>query len=53
MALEAVEALALTPEAVEQVIALTERDDARERQDALAKEQRDVTRRIERLVGGD
>ena len=40
---------ALTPEAAEQVIALTERDDARE-QDALAKERRDVNRRIHRPV---
>jgi hypothetical protein len=49
---------ALTPEAVEQVILLTECDDQREREVALQREQKDITKRIARLVaaiesGGD
>jgi site-specific DNA recombinase len=56
--LQAVEEHALTPEAIEQVIHLTERDDAQEQQAALAREQKDVTKRIGRLIaaieaGGD
>ena len=48
--LQAVEQHALTPEAIEQVINLSERDDAPSRQDALAREQKDVAKRIARLV---
>jgi site-specific DNA recombinase len=48
--LQAIEAHALTPEAVEQVILLTERDDAREQQDSLHRERKDIAKRIERLV---
>ena len=49
---------ALTPEAIESVIALSERDDIRDLQTLLAKEHQDVTKRIARLVaaienGGD
>ena len=56
--LSAIEAHALTPEAIEQVIQLSERDDVREKQDALRKEQQKVARGIERLIaaiteGGD
>ena len=56
--LSAIEAHALTPEAIEQVIQLSERDDVGEKQDALRKEQQRVARGIERLVaaiteGGD
>ena len=56
--LDAIEEHALTPEAVEQVVQLTERDDVRDRQDALQRERKDVDRRIARLVsaieaGGD
>lgn len=56
--LQAIEEHALTPEAVEQVVRLTERDDAAERQTALAREQKDLKKRIARLVaavetGGD
>ena len=48
--LQAIEQHALTPEAVEQVIALTERDDVRDIQMALTRERRDVAKRIDRLV---
>ena len=48
--LQSVEEHVFTPEAIEQVIALTERDDLRERQDALRKEAKDVDRRIARLT---
>ncbi len=48
--LRAVEEHALTPEAIEQVILLTERDDVTERRDALDAERRDVERRINRVV---
>lgn len=48
--LQAIEAHALTPEAVEQVVALTERDDAREQHDALTRERKDVDKRIARFV---
>jgi site-specific DNA recombinase len=48
--LAAVEQHALTPEAIAQVIALTERDEHAERQQALARERRDIDRRIARLV---
>ena len=56
--LRAVEEHALTPEAIEQVVQLTERDDLRDRQDALDREREDVEQRIRRLVdaiesGGD
>ena len=56
--LQAIEEHALTPEAVEQVVQLTERDDVRDQQDALRRERTDVERRIARLVsaietGGD
>ena len=48
----------VTAEAVEQVIALTERDDVRDQQDALRRERKEVEKRIARLVaavetGGD
>ncbi len=48
--LQAIEEHALTPEAVEQVIQLTERDDARDQQMALTRERKDVEKRIKRLV---
>jgi site-specific DNA recombinase len=48
--LQAVEAHALTPEAVEKVIALTERDDLRDRQEALIRECDDLEKRVRRLV---
>jgi site-specific DNA recombinase len=48
--LQAVEEHALTPEAIEQVIRLTERDDLRERQASLLREQEDIKARIARLV---
>ena len=48
--LVAIEEHALTPEAIEQVVTLTERDDIRDRQAALARERKDVERRISRLV---
>lgn len=48
--LQAVEEHALTPEAIEQVINFSERDDVTERQDALSREQKDVAKRIARLV---
>ena len=48
--LQAVEQHVFTPEAIEQVIALTERDELRERQDALRLEHKDVERRIARLT---
>jgi DNA invertase Pin-like site-specific DNA recombinase len=56
--LRAIEEHALTPEAIEQVIHLSERDDVRDLQDKLARESKDIERRIERLVvaietGGD
>jgi site-specific DNA recombinase len=56
--LQAVEEHALTPEAVEQVIRLSERDDVRDRQEKLVAEAADVEKRIERLtaameVGGE
>jgi hypothetical protein len=56
--LQAVEEHALTPEAIEQVINLSERDDVADRQHALARERKDVEKRIARLVaaietGGD
>src|SRR5262249_53125007 len=49
---------ALTPEAIEQVIQLTERDDMREQQDMLERERRDLEKRIRTLIaaietGGD
>jgi hypothetical protein len=56
--LQAVEEHALTPEAIEQVIHLSERDDVAELQSTLEREQRDIAKRIARLVaaietGGD
>ena len=56
--LQAVEEHALTPEAIEQVIHLSERDDVTELQDKLARERKDIEKRIARLVaaietGGD
>jgi site-specific DNA recombinase len=48
--LQAVEEHALTPEAIELVIQLTERDDAQEHQAALARERKDVEKRIARFV---
>jgi len=56
--LRAVEEHALTPEAVEQVIHLSERDDVTELQDKLGRESKDIEKRIARLVaaietGGD
>jgi DNA invertase Pin-like site-specific DNA recombinase len=48
--LQAVEAHALTPEAIEQVVQLTERDEVRERQTALQRECKDLDKRIARLV---
>jgi hypothetical protein len=47
--LQAIEEHALTPEAVEQVIQLTERDDVQEQQVALARERKDVENRLVRL----
>jgi site-specific DNA recombinase len=56
--LQAIEQHALTPEAVEAVIALTERDDRRDQEAALIRERTDVDKRIANLVaaieaGGD
>jgi DNA invertase Pin-like site-specific DNA recombinase len=56
--LQAIEEHALTPEAIERVIRLTERDDAQEQQESLTRQVRDVERRIARLLlaieeGGD
>jgi hypothetical protein len=48
--LQAVEEHIFTPEAIENVITLTERDDLRERQDLLRAESQDVARRITRLT---
>jgi site-specific DNA recombinase len=48
--LQAVEEHALTPEAIESVIALSERDDVALQAAHLAKEHQDVTKRIARLV---
>lgn len=56
--LQAVEQHALTPEAIEQVIHLSERDDIAEQQSKLERERKDIEKRIARLVaaietGGD
>ena len=56
--LSAIEEHALTPEAVEQVVAHSERDEHAERQAALVSERRELEKRIARLVavletGGD
>ena len=48
--LQAIEQHALTPEAIEQVIALAERDDAREQYEMLVRERADIEKRIGRLV---
>ena len=56
--LQAVEEHALSPEAVEQVIALTERDDQQAQQTVLTKERAELDKRLARLLdaietGGD
>ena len=56
--LQAIEEHALTPEAIEQVIALTERDDLQEQEAMLRRERQDLTNRLARLLdaietGGD
>ena len=48
--LHAVEEHALTPEAIEQVVQLTERDDIVDQRTALDLERKDAEKRIERLV---
>jgi hypothetical protein len=48
--LAAVESHALTPEAIEQVIQLTERDDVQEQRENLSRERKDIEKRIARLV---
>jgi hypothetical protein len=48
--LQAIEEHALTPEAIESVVTLSERDDAQQQQAALAKERQDIGKRIGRLV---
>ena len=48
--LHAIEEHTLTPEAVEQVVQLTERDDARDQQVALTRERKEVEKRIARFV---
>jgi hypothetical protein len=48
--LNAVEAHALTPEAIEAVIHLSERDDVTELETKLARERKDVEKRIARLM---
>lgn len=48
--LQAIEQHALTPEAVEHVVALSERDEVRERENLLEREAADVDKRIKRLV---
>ena len=48
--LQAVEEHALTPKAIEQVIQLTERDEAREQQNRLEREQKEVETNIARFV---
>ena len=47
--LQAVEGHALTPEAIEQVIRLSERDDVAEMQVKLLREQQDIAKRLKRL----
>ena len=56
--LQAIEEHALTPEAIERVLQLTERDDVRNQQDRLVHERKDIEKRLARLVaaiesGGD
>jgi DNA invertase Pin-like site-specific DNA recombinase len=48
--LQAIEAHALTPEAIEQVIHLSERDDVTELQEKLARERKTIEKRIARLI---
>jgi hypothetical protein len=48
--LAAVEEHALTPEAIEQVIQLTERDDVQEQAETLQGERKDIEKRFARLV---
>ena len=47
--LQAVEEHALTPEAIEQVIDLSERDDVAEQQRKLDRERADIDKRLKRL----
>jgi site-specific DNA recombinase len=49
--LHEIESHALTPEAIELVIAATERDDVRETQEALERELKDVEKKLKALVG--
>jgi site-specific DNA recombinase len=56
--LQSIEQHALTPEAIEDVIQLTERDDVRAQQDRLTKEAQEIEKRNKRLLdaiesGGD
>jgi site-specific DNA recombinase len=48
--LQAIEEHALTPEAIEQVILFTERDDVADQQQKLDRERKDIETRIARLV---
>ena len=48
---QAIEEHALTPEAVEQVVQLTEREDVVEQQAAVQREHSDVEQRLALLVG--
>lgn len=48
--LQAIEEHVFTPEAIEQVIALSERDEVRDEQAVLARERSDIEKRITRLV---
>ena len=48
--LQAIDEHALTPEAIDQVVQLTERDEMRDQQDALKHEQKDIEQRLARLV---
>jgi len=48
--LQAIEEHALTPEAIEQVIQLTERDDVRDQQAKLERERKEVAKGIERIT---
>jgi site-specific DNA recombinase len=48
--LQRIEAHALTPQAVEQVILFSEREDVADQQTMLARERKDIEKKIERLV---
>jgi hypothetical protein len=48
--LQAIEEHALTPKVIDQVILLAERDDVREQEDSLERQERDLNRRIARVV---